>query len=54
MQRTSLTCGLSGGLTPYMKPATCVRRSALVTKRRSTFFGRTYVKPVSLMSSELT
>ena len=54
MHRISLTWGLSGGDTPYMYPAICVLRSAMVMNFFRTFLGRTYVYPVSLMSSELT
>ena len=38
-----LTCGLSGGDTPYSRPAICVRRSATVMNFFSRFLGITYV-----------
>eukprot|EP00967_Tisochrysis_lutea_P089875 scaffold128261_cov19-Tisochrysis_lutea.AAC.1 len=44
MQRISLTCGLSGGLTPYMKPAIWVRRSAMQMNFFSRFLGITKLR----------
>lgn len=41
MHLTSLTCGLSGGLTPYMNPEICVRRSAMQMNFFSRFLGIT-------------
>ena len=41
IHRISFTIGLSGGDTPYMYPAICVRKSAMVMNFFNTFLGST-------------